>query len=232
MLYMAFTLGLFGSLHCLGMCGPLAIAFTNRPNTTKVQTAISGLNYNLGRTFTYAGLGLLFGALGSVMVLSDLQKILSIILGSALVLSSLFGFSISKKLFSSLHLSKLYNKYQMMVQNLIVRSKSHHPFTLGLLNGLLPCGLVYVAIAGALASGSTLSGVLFMGLFGLGTIPMLLGLSFGYKVIPHSVKSKLRNALPLISLAFGVFLIYRGIVVDMPKELDFWMAIKNPIMCH
>ena len=232
MFYMAFTLGLFGSLHCLGMCGPLAIAFTNRPNAGKLHTALSGLNYNLGRTFTYAGLGLLFGTLGSMVVLSDFQKVLSIVLGVILVASSLFGFSVSRQLFKSIHLSGLYNTYQKMVQNVIVKSKSHHPFTLGILNGLLPCGLVYVAIAGALASGSTTAGVFFMTLFGLGTIPMMFALSFGFKIIPTSIKNKLQNALPLISLAFGLFLIYRGFAVDMPKELDFWMAIKNPIMCH
>ena len=229
---MAFTLGLFGSLHCLGMCGPLAIAFTNRLGASKIQTATSTLNYNLGRTFTYAGIGFLFGTLGSVMVLADFQKFLSIILGVTLVVSSLFGFSISKRLFYSLHLSKIYTKYQLLVQSLIVKSKDHHPFTLGMFNGLLPCGLVYVALAGALASGSTMLGVLFMTLFGLGTLPLMFSLSFGYKIIPPRIKSQLQNALPLISLIFGLFLIYRGIVVDMPSELNFWMAIKNPIMCH
>jgi sulfite exporter TauE/SafE len=214
------------------MCGPLAIAFTNRPGASKMQVASSALSYNIGRTFTYAGIGLLFGTLGSVMVLSDFQKVLSILLGITLVLSSLFGFSVSKRLFNSLHLSKIYSKYQLLVQNLIVRSKDHHPFTLGLFNGLLPCGLVYVALAGALASGSTILGVLFMTLFGLGTLPLMFSLSFGYKIIPAGVKSRLQNALPFISLIFGLFLIYRGIVVDMPRELNFWMAIKNPIMCH
>lgn len=229
---MAFTLGLFGSLHCLGMCGPLAIAFTNRPGANKLQTATSALNYNLGRTFTYAGIGFLFGTLGSVMVLADFQKFLSIFLGITLVVSSLFGFSISKRLFNSLHLSKIYSKYQALVQSLIIKSKDHHPFTLGMFNGLLPCGLVYVALAGALASGSTMLGVLFMTLFGLGTLPLMFSLSFGYKIIPPGIKSRLQNALPFISLIFGLFLIYRGIAVDMPKELNFWMAIKNPIMCH
>ena len=203
MLYMAFTLGLFGSLHCLGMCGPLAIAFTYRPGLNRMQSASSALSYNLGRTLTYAGIGLLFGALGSVLVLSDLQKLLSISLGVLLVISSLFGLKLGKKVLQSGALNKWYSKYQNIVQSLIIKSKSHHPFTLGMLNGLLPCGLVYVALAGALASGSIFSGVLFMGLFGLGTLPLLFALSFGYQLIPARFRSKLSNILPLISMIFG-----------------------------
>ena len=115
---------------------------------------------------------------------------------------------------------------------MIKEVQSYPPFILGMVNGLLPCGLVYLALAGALTTGNIYSGGLFMFFFGLGTIPMLFGLVLGNQMISGSKRKTLTKVIPYVSLAFGVFLCYRGIVVDMPMELDFFEAMKNPVMCH
>ncbi len=232
MFYVAFTLGLFGSLHCVGMCGPLAIAFCDNEGDTNVQRLQSGLAYNLGRTFTYSILGLFFGLLGSFIVVVDLQKVLSIVLGALLVFSFLLSYDIDQKINGLTSVRKFYDKLRLAISNMYARAKQYHPFTLGTANGLLPCGLVYLALAGAVASGTLFKGMIFMTFFGLGTIPMMLALVLGFKFLTPNLRFQFRKVLPYVTLFFGLFLIYRGMVVDMPQELNFWELLKNPIMCH
>lgn len=232
MWYIAFTLGLFGSLHCVGMCGPLAIAFCGAEHDSISSKLMSGLGYNLGRTITYAVLGLVFGLLGSFLFVADIQKALSIFLGGILVVSFLMSIDIDAKINAVPFVKNIYNKLRVAIGNLYQQSKKYPPIVLGMANGLLPCGLVYLALTGALATGDLLQGLIFMTLFGLGTIPMLLGLVLGFNFMNVSIRSKFRKILPYVTLFFGLFLIYRGIVIDMPAEMNFWEALKNPIMCH
>lgn len=232
MWYVAFTLGLFGSLHCVGMCGPLAIAFCNRAGNTPFQNVKSALGYNLGRTATYSILGLLFGILGSFLFLADLQKSISILLGILLIMSFLFNIDIDQSINQNSKVKKLYFSIRKTISRMMEKSQNYHPFELGMANGLLPCGLVYLALAGALATGSVLGGVAFMALFGLGTLPMLFILTTSTGLVSPTLRIRFRKILPYVSLCFGVFLIYRGVVVDMPTELNFWEALRNPIMCH
>ena len=232
MWYVAFTLGLFGSLHCVGMCGPLAIAFSNRDKNTRFQNAISALSYNLGRTFTYSLLGLFFGTLGSFLFVADLQKVISIILGILLITSFLFTIDIDHVINNYGLFHRYYSRIRSLIGKMMQKSQEYHSFQLGMANGLLPCGLVYLALAGALATGSVIGGVGFMGLFGLGTLPMLFALTTGIGFFSVSIKRGFRKVLPFVTLAFGCFLVYRGVMVDMPLELNFWDAVKNPVLCH
>ena len=232
MFYVAFTLGLFGSLHCVGMCGPLAIAFSHSPSPTRRSKILAGLSYNLGRATTYALLGLFFGAIGTAFYLTDMQKSLSIILGVLLVVSFLFSIDLDHKISNTWLLKKTYTRVHSVLNTIMSKARNYHPYYLGIMNGLLPCGLVYLAIAGALATGNIFGGALFMFIFGLGTLPMLLVLSLGTDLLPQRWRMRFRRILPFVTLAFGLFLIYRGIYVDMPTNLDFWTALKNPIMCH
>ena len=232
MWYVAFTLGLFGSLHCVGMCGPLAIAFCNRDGEGRMQLLASSLGYNMGRTITYAILGLLFGLFGSFLFIADIQKVLSIFLGGLLIFSFIMSIDIDAKINGVPMIKRLYDRLRVAISNLYNHTKKYPPIVLGLANGLLPCGLVYLALTGALATGDVLDGMLFMILFGLGTIPMLLSLVLGVNFVSPIMRSKFRRVLPYVTLGFGVFLVYRGIVIDMPVGMNFWEALKNPIMCH
>lgn len=228
----ALSLGLVGSLHCVGMCGPLALAFCARDEGSLWTRLYTASTYNLGRTLTYALLGGLFGYLGEMSLLVDMQKGLSILLGAVLVISFLLSIDIEQALYRLQPLQKFYKLVRSGISAFIKRSAQHPPILLGLLNGLLPCGLVYVALAGALASAHTWAGMIFMFCFGLGTIPMMLAVVLGYDYIPRRAKATLTKALPLATLGLGLFLIYRGVAIDRPIELDFWYAVKHPIMCH
>ena len=232
MLIVAFTLGLFGSFHCVGMCGPLAIAFCDHEGDTTTQRLKSGLAYNLGRTFTYSILGLFFGLLGSFIVVVDLQKVISIVLGVLLVFSFLLSYDIDEKINGLPAIKRMYDRLRVTISNMYSKAKAYHPFTLGTANGLLPCGLVYLALAGAIASGTLFDGMIFMTLFGLGTIPMMLTLILGFKLLKPSLRFQFRKVMPYVTLFFGLFLIYRGVVVGMPEELNFWEMLKNPVLCH
>lgn len=231
MLWIALTLGLFGSLHCIGMCGPLAIAFSHTKDDFFLSKIVSGLSYNIGRASTYGILGMLFGLMGSLLFIAHLQKALSIFLGVLLIVS--FVIQLSYHNTSSWGwLNSYYIKVQNAIQTLMGKRFQYHPYILGVANGFLPCGLVYLAIAGALSYGGVVSGMLFMFVFGLGTIPALFFFALGFQFLPIAYRSRIKKITPYVSLVFGVYLVYRGIVIDMPGELDFWTAIKNPVLCH
>ncbi|MCA9002730.1 MAG: sulfite exporter TauE/SafE family protein, partial [Planctomycetes bacterium] len=88
---------------------------------------------------------------------------------------------------------------------------------LGLLNGLLPCGLVYVALAGAMAAGSASQGAVYMGLFGLGTVPMLLAIALGGPCLLRLVpRRQLRLAVPAAALLVGALFLVRGLDLGIP----------------
>lgn len=232
MWYVAFSLGLLGSLHCVGMCGPLAIAFCNKQDNTNGQNVRAALAYNLGRTTTYTLLGFVFGTIGSILLFTNMQKLASILLGMILVFSFLFRLDIDQSINRNPMMKKISFKIREIVTGMMLKTESYHPFQLGMANGLLPCGLVYLAIAGALSASTTLGGMIFMLFFGLGTLPMLFALTTGLGLIQTDTLRKFRRILPYVSLIFGLFLIYRGAMIDMPIELNFWDAVKDPIMCH
>jgi len=232
MLYIAFTLGLMGSLHCLGMCGPLAIAFSGGYSSNKLQVISRSLQYNLGRAITYATIGLLFGLIGSFVFFAQAQQGLSIAMGVMMIIAFFSSLNIDNYIGQFRIVNKWKNFVHRLISPMMKEVKSYPPFILGMVNGLLPCGLVYLALAGALTTGNIYSGGLFMFFFGLGTIPMLFGLVLSNQMMLGSQRKLLTKVIPYVSLAFGIFLCYRGMVVDMPMELDFFEAIKNPVMCH
>ena len=207
----AFLLGLVGSVHCAGMCGPLAVAL---PSTgTRFPGFIAGrAAYNLGRIITYCVLGLIFGLLGHTLVLAGIQRWTSIGLGIAL-LAGLLG---SRKLGLSQPVVGFVNRLKDHMRGLISRRSLMTVSILGLLNGLLPCGLVYVACAGAANTGGIISGIDYMAAFGLGTIPMMLAIGLFGKLIPWSLRLQLRKAIPVSVFLLACLLILRGMSLGIP----------------
>ena len=233
MWWIAFSLGLFGSLHCIGMCGPLALGFCNRSkNTGDFSRLWSSISYNLGRTLTYMGLGALFGLIGNLFYITGFQKFISILGGATLILVFLLSMDLDKMISGSRLGQRYFPLVQTAIGRLLSSSTTPPAFLIGMANGLLPCGLVYLALAGALTTGSYVGGILFMALFGLGTLPLMAGLMLSSQLIPISWRNIFRKVYPYATLAIGMFLIYRGIVVGTPQELDFWHAWQNPVMCH
>ena len=226
----AFILGLLGSLHCVGMCGPIVMAL---PLTVgeKSKVIFQSFVYHLGRITTYAAMGLIMGLLGWGVLLTGYQNIFSIVLGATLVLMALFSISIEQKLFSIQLFQKSFNWVKTKLSKALSIRGTASAFKIGLLNGILPCGLVYVALAGALASGHLLSGGLYMMFFGLGTLPMMLGVM----VFGHLNKQRFfrfRKLIPVGLVLFGAFLIYRGAVVGVPVDPSLIGDPGFKMNCH
>ncbi len=211
----ALVLGLMGSFHCAGMCGPIAIALPLHGNTIP-QKIFGGALYNIGRTVTYGIMGAIFGFLGQGVEMLGFQQKISVIMGALMIISVLFPvlfknqYRMDKSWFS--FVGKLKKSIGKMFS---IRSFSSL-FFIGLLNGLLPCGLVYMAIAGAIGTGEVVLGSLYMILFGLGTIPMLLSISLAGNVMSIAVRNKINKLIPVLVVVVGIFFILRGLSLGIP----------------
>jgi sulfite exporter TauE/SafE len=211
----AIVLGLMGSFHCAGMCGPIAVALPLHGNT--IPQKIFGVTlYNIGRTITYGVMGVLFGLLGQGLGMIGFQQMISVIMGAIMIISALFPalfksqYRLDKGWFS--FVGKLKKSIGEMFS---IRSFSSL-FFIGLLNGLLPCGLVYMAIAGAIGTGNAAEGTLYMILFGLGTIPMLLSISLAGNVINLAIRKKINKLIPVLVVVVGLLFILRGLSLGIP----------------
>ncbi len=226
-LWTAFILGLAGSLHCAGMCGPLALALPT-PDHRLTPLLAGRLAYNAGRVVTYCLLGLLFGLLGKVFAVAGLQQTLSIALGVALLL----GLFLSPKLVRWFPITRTVNALKHRMAGLL-RQRSFTALTvLGLLNGLLPCGLVYVACAGAAATGDLLKGAEYMAVFGIGTVPMMLAISLSGSLVPIRIRLKLTKAVPVAVGLLAALLILRGMSLGIPYISPNLSADKPASCCH
>ena len=232
MIYLALSLGFFGSMHCIGMCGPLALGVSKLAYSNQRNYFISSFKYNIGRVVTYTLLGLVFGLVGQTLIMSGFQRIFSILAGLVLIVLFLFSLDFEQFLRKSKFLNRGLSKISVLISETTSSRWMKMPFAFGLANGLLPCGLVYLALAGSLTYGGVEEGMLFMFLFGISTIPALFILAIGGNFLSGKFRISLRKLLPFIQLIMGAYLIYRGIAVGIPDELDFYTALKNPILCH
>ncbi|MBK6623099.1 MAG: sulfite exporter TauE/SafE family protein [Saprospirales bacterium] len=230
-LWTAFTIGLLGSLHCIGMCGPIALSLPYG-GAGRLAAAGNGLLYNLGRTFTYVLIGSLFGLLGKGIFLAGYQSALSISMGVLMLILAFFSTDLESRVARLSFLQKPLFRLKSALGNLI-RAKSHTSFLgIGMLNGLLPCGLVYMAVVGAVSTGSVWKGAAYMGLFGLGTIPLMLFTSLAGNWIGVQVRRRIRAVLPFMLALIAVLLIFRGLNFDLPRGLELWEDAADVPMCH
>lgn len=223
----AFILGLAGSLHCAGMCGPLALALPGR-QAGGAGFLLSRVAYNLGRIVTYCCLGVLFGLLGQGLLLAGIQRWVSLALGIAL-LAGLFS---SRKLAVWAPATTLVEASKARMSALLRRRSLATLGLLGLLNGLLPCGLVYVACAGAVATGGTLAGAHYMAAFGAGTVPMMLALSLSGRLVPVSLRLQLRRLVPVSVFLIAALLILRGMALGIPYVSPSPYSATGAACCH
>lgn len=230
----ALLLGLVGSLHCAGMCGPLAIALplqspgANPGHPTPGLAFFLGrLCYNGGRVLTYCLMGVVFGLAGKTLLMAGLQKWLSIALGTALIA----GLLASRRLALWRPISVAVEHVKQRMASLLRQRSVLSLGTLGVLNGFLPCGLVYVAATGATATGGILAGAQYMAVFGLGTIPMMLAISLSGKLMPFAWRLKLRRAIPISVFLLATLLILRGMELGIPY-ISPVLTSSSPSCCH
>ena len=220
--FAALTMGMIGSFHCIGMCGPLAFSLPLKNNSDLAKFA-GTLLYNSGRIVTYSALGLLFGLAGKSFSLFGFQQGLSITIGIVILL-----FLIAPKKWITQDgkhagVSKFRGMVREALGRLFFKRNYRSLFAIGLLNGLLPCGLVYMAIAGAVASADPFKSTLFMASFGLGTLPVMWSVSFFGNYIGIGMRQKIRAAYPGFMALVAFLLIIRGMSLNIP----YLSPVKN-----
>jgi sulfite exporter TauE/SafE len=234
MLYSALIFGLASSLHCVGMCGPIAMMLpVDRKSETK--RVLQTLLYHIGRLTAYASLGLLFGLLGKGLYLAGLQQQISIAMGFFMIAIVL----IPEKLFAKYNFSKPVHKILSKLKSKLGQQFKHKTwdtyFTIGLLNGFLPCGLVYAALFGAIAMQSPYLGSLYMVFYGLGTVPMMSFVILLSNFITTSVRNKTQKIiLPIITCVIGFLFILRGLGLGIPyiSPNNMTLFVKSIPSCH
>lgn len=215
MLATAFVLGLLGSFHCVGMCGPIVFLLpVNRKNNWIKLGQIS--LYHLSRISAYAVLGIIFGLLGKSLNLFGIQQQISIAIGVLMILAV----SIPQKTLNKYNLSKpIYKLISKVKSALGSQLKKRTPdtfLTIGFLNGFLPCGLVYVAIFGAIAAGKIGNGALYMAAFGLGTVPLMTSAIYLGNFLSTQIRQRIRKLVPVFVIIIGCLFILRGMGLGIP----------------
>jgi sulfite exporter TauE/SafE len=213
LLITALLIGLMGSFHCAGMCGPIAISLPLRGENL-FQKVFGGLLYNFGRSITYSLMGAIFGFIGQGFQILGFQRWVSIIMGILMIVSVLFPV-IFRRVESAQYLGFTAG-LRRAIQKLFTLRSFGGLFLIGLLNGLLPCGLVYLAVAGAIGTGNVIYGAAYMLVFGLGTIPMMLFLILIGNVISVTIRNKINKIIPYLVIFVALIFIFRGLTLGIP----------------
>lgn len=229
----ALILGLLGSFHCVGMCGPIAFMLpVDHSNTTKkvIQIAI----YHFGRLLSYSILGLVFGLIGKSLYLFGFQQQLSIIIGVVMIIIVLIPYKTFAKYNASKPLYKIISKVKSSLGSALKKKTLDTFLTIGFLNGFLPCGLVYMAIFGAIASGNAFQGSLYMAVFGLGTIPLMTTAIYFSNFLKGALRQKIQKAIPVFVIIIGALFILRGLGLGIPylSPEPVTDLVTGSIECH
>ena len=233
MLYTAIIFGLISSLHCIGMCGPIAMMLpVDHKNSSKKAFQI--LIYHMGRLTSYGVLGLAFGLLGRGFYMAGIQQQLSIAVGIGMIVLAV----VPEKILANYNFSKpVYRLITRIKSSLGAQFKRKTPdafFTIGLFNGLLPCGLVYAALFGAIAMQNVTLGIAYMILYGLGTIPMMSAVVYVSSLLSMPFRSQLQRVVPIVTVVIGLLFVLRGMGLDIayisPSNLNLF--VQANANCH
>ncbi|WP_448607553.1 sulfite exporter TauE/SafE family protein [Paenimyroides ceti] len=211
----AFLFGLLSSLHCIGMCGPIAMMLPVHRSNQSVK-AVQILLYHSGRILTYSLFGFVFGVLGKGLFIAGLQQRLSIIIGVAMIVYIL----LPKRMFTEVSflqpLYALIARIKAKMGTQLREKKKRTFFTIGFFNGFLPCAMVYVALFGATATQSPVTGAFYMALFGLGTVPMMSLVVYFSNAVSLSLRNRLLQYIPIFVVVLGMLFVIRGLGLSIP----------------
>lgn len=211
----ALIFGLVSSLHCIGMCGPIAMILPVSKNNQS-KKAMQIFTYHIGRISAYSILGLVFGLFGKGLYIAGLQQQMSIVVG---ILMILFVLIPQNKLGSLNFLKPIYkltSKLKKALGSQFKKQDVKSLYMIGFFNGFLPCGMVYVALFGALATQNIALGMLYMVLFGIGTIPLMSSVVYVRDLFSTKVRNAIMKYYPFIIVLFGMLFILRGLGLDIP----------------
>jgi len=226
----AFILGLAGSLHCIGMCGPILLALPGGKISVKLFTG--RLIYNLGRVFTYSIFGLIFGLLGKGFMLFGFQRWVSISVGILIIIYLILPSGFKNKLTGTSPIISFNRRLKTIFGKLLKKNSLSSMLGIGIINGFLPCGFVYMAIGGSVTMGDALQGMIFMMLFGLGTIPIMLTSSLILDFISLNIRQNIRKVLPALAFLLAVIFILRGLNLGIPFISPKMKSVDSIEMHH
>lgn len=230
LLIAAISLGLVSSFHCLGMCGPIAFILPVGKRS-KLGKIMGLLAYNFGRIITYTFLGMLIGLFGEGLRFAGVSQTISIVLGVGLLLYVLLSKKFIKLNFYQRYFFKFNNVIKAKLSGMLKKQSNGALFITGLLNGLIPCGVVFIALQAALLQSSLANSMLFMLVFGLGTIPMMFSISYLSNSFSSVLKLKINKVMPVLTIVVALLLIVRGLNLDIPYISPSYNAQQNEMSC-
>ncbi|NBC86316.1 MAG: sulfite exporter TauE/SafE family protein [Bacteroidetes bacterium] len=223
--------GFFGSVHCIGMCGPLALSLPGA-TAARGRYLAERLLYNVGRAITYTTLGGAIGALGALVSLSGVQQWISIGIGLVMILGALVPW-VSRRVNRLEQVpARFLGRVMKPIQSLYRRGGFGAMLVVGLLNGLLPCGFVYAALATSVTAGSIYTSMTFMAAFGLGTIPAMFAVSMMGRLASATWRVRLQKLVPIGLVIVGTLLVLRGLSLGTLLSPDLKEAIFSPGTCR
>jgi len=233
MLFTGFIFGLISSLHCIGMCGPIAMMLPVDHNNP-TRKAIQICTYHLGRLTAYASLGLIFGILGKGFYMAGIQQHISIIVGVLMIVIAVVPERIFAKYNFSKPIYKIISNLKSSLGKQFKKKTFDALFSIGFLNGLLPCGLVYAALFGAIAMQNVGLGMTYMVLYGLGTVPMMSLIVYTSGLLSMPMRNKLQKIIPVVMVFLGMLFIVRGLGLGIPflSPTDVSLFVQAAPDCH
>jgi sulfite exporter TauE/SafE len=209
-IFAGLAFGFLGSVHCVGMCGPLALSLPGG-DQLPARFLLDRLLYNLGRAVTYTLLGALVGTLGYAAALVGAQQAISIGIGILMILAAVVPWVSRQVRWLEQAPSAFLSRVTEPMGRLYRSGGFGAMLIIGLLNGLLPCGFVYAALATALTAGSVVGSMTFMAAFGLGTLPAMLAVSLLGRLAGTAWRTRLQRLVPVGLALVGLLLIVRGL---------------------
>lgn len=215
LLISALTLGFASGFHCIGMCGPIALSL-GLSRKQALNFYLQNLTYQFGRIFTYAFLGAILGIIGQGFEFGGIQRYLTIIAGVLLMMMAIFSFGGKDFASKILFLSKFLLQIKINLSRYLQKSDYKSRFATGILNGFLPCGMVYMALTASLAAGGIWQGATYMMLFGLGTLPFMFAVVLAGNLVTQKFRATVLKIIPVLMLVLGGLFILRGLELGIP----------------
>lgn len=229
-MWTAFILGLAGSGHCIGMCGPIAALVPGQAGTTSSQKLWKAVSYNAGRISVYTLIGLVFGFFGKGLFIAGFQQFISVFFGVLLIVGVVFPLVLKRFKPNSFLFTKV-NQLKQLILPLLNKKSAGASYLIGALNALLPCGLVYVALAGAILLGAPLLAAQYMAVFGLGTAGVMLLVALGAGFLKTNFRAWLLKLAPIAMVLVGMLFVLRGLNLGIPY-VSPKIANGTEVSCH
>jgi uncharacterized protein len=228
MLLTAFLMGMAGSLHCAGMCSPLAFAVTN----LKSSAMMNRILYNIGRITTYGILGAITATIGYILPFSKYQNLLSITMGASLIVMAVMGITGARIPIITNAMVKLTAILKTKFSEHIRNKRRGTLLFLGALNGLLPCGLTFLALSLCITLSVPAEGFLYMLVFGVGTLPVMLGLVSIVDIVKNKMQWNINKITTGLMILSGILLIARVFLVHLPEGHTHEMNVVDIVICR